>query len=164
MHMPENIGFPIAEKGGRVYFMLEVHLDNPGGLPGIAFDTGAVIHYTPNLRFTLHSQIMNSEYTSFTIVLLKRKRFCQILRTVEAAALVLGHSSKWKTIIPPDSRNFTVTAHCSPSCTSNIGPQGYTIFNVQLHAHNSGTHKTGLYVRIYCFMKRLPSLDFQVRN
>jgi hypothetical protein len=66
--MPENIGFPISETGGREYFMLEMHLDNPGGLPGITFDTGTVIHYTPNLRFSLDLKNINIE-TNITILL-----------------------------------------------------------------------------------------------
>jgi hypothetical protein len=132
--MPENIGFPISETGGREYFMLEMHLDNPGGLPGITFDTGTVIHYTPNLRFSLDLKNMNIEYKYYNS---PKASVCQIFRPVEAAVLLFGYSSKWKTIIPPNSKNFTVTSHCSPSCTSKIGAEGYTIFNVQLHAHNS---------------------------
>lgn len=47
---PDHVGYPLAVDGKTTYHMLEVHIDNPNNLRGVAFETGVEILYTPRIR------------------------------------------------------------------------------------------------------------------
>ena len=53
--------------------------------------------------------------------------------------MTIGHVTMASLLIPPESKNFMVTGHCSDDCTSKYFPKdGITIFNVLLHTHLAG--------------------------
>ncbi|XP_035707513.1 DBH-like monooxygenase protein 1 homolog isoform X2 [Folsomia candida] len=109
MIFPENVGLAISTRKGkrREYFLLELHLNNPGLAKGLSFQTGVELFYSEQPR------------------------------PIEVGLLGFGVVADFRLTIPPDSSNFKVVSHCSPECTKFLPDTGYTLFNVQLHAHNT---------------------------
>lgn len=53
MVFPENTGYPIGEgdsAGKHMYYMLEVHYDNPDEFENVKFNTGVQFYYTNETR------------------------------------------------------------------------------------------------------------------
>ncbi|OXA39163.1 DBH-like monooxygenase protein 2 [Folsomia candida] len=46
----ELVGYPFGDSGTEVYYLLEVHYDNPRRTPGLTFVTGVSIYHTAELR------------------------------------------------------------------------------------------------------------------
>ncbi|CAG7834112.1 unnamed protein product [Allacma fusca] len=58
------------------------------------------------------------------------------LRKHEAGILTMGYST---IIIPPDTKNWTVSVYCNVDCTNDLPKHGIHLFNANLHAHASGS-------------------------
>lgn len=49
MVFPDNVGYPIGE-GIDLFYMLEIHLDNPQKKSGLRFEAGVKVYYTDKIR------------------------------------------------------------------------------------------------------------------
>lgn len=109
MFSPE-MGIPIPEKVGRMeYYALEIHYDNPKGISGLRFQTGARFYYTSKLR------------------------------DIDIGLMRVDHGINIQLTVPPNVSNYVVAGHCSSECTENYFPEeGVTIFSSFLHAHLAG--------------------------
>ncbi|CAG7816338.1 unnamed protein product, partial [Allacma fusca] len=58
------------------------------------------------------------------------------LRKHEAGILTMRYGT---IIIPPDTKNWTVSGYCNVDCTNDLPKHGIHLFNVNLHAHASGS-------------------------
>ncbi|XP_035704417.1 DBH-like monooxygenase protein 2 homolog isoform X2 [Folsomia candida] len=111
MVFPENVGYPISEgsdAGIHQYYMLEIHYDNVDELSGPSFKTGTRVYYTDNLR------------------------------PIDAGLMTIGHQVDVSLTVPPNTQDYVVVGHCSPTCTLLLPLAGVTIFNALLHSHLAG--------------------------
>ncbi|XP_035702350.1 DBH-like monooxygenase protein 2 homolog [Folsomia candida] len=113
MTFPDNVGYPIGDgdnAGKQIYYMIEIHFDNPDEEEGIQFKTGVQFYYTDEIR----------EH--------------------DAGQLAIGHMTNPVLTIPPNVDDFVITGHCPPEATRwGIAPEtGITVFNSLLHSHISG--------------------------
>lgn len=56
MTFPANVGYPLGEgenAGKQLYYMLEIHYDNPDEVAGLKFKTGVQFYYTDEIRYTM---------------------------------------------------------------------------------------------------------------
>lgn len=54
MTFPDNVGYPIGDgdnAGKQIYYMIEIHFDNPDEEEGIQFKTGVQFYYTDEIRY-----------------------------------------------------------------------------------------------------------------
>ncbi|ODM90036.1 DBH-like monooxygenase protein 1 [Orchesella cincta] len=107
---PSNVGYPVPDKLNRnEYYSIETHFDNPRNLSGLVIESGIRAHYTKELR----------EH--------------------DAGLLIVNHDTSPVLTIPPNSKNFIVSGHCSSACTENELPEdGVTNFNNLFHSHLAG--------------------------
>lgn len=104
----ELVGYPFGDSGTEVYYLLEVHYDNPRRTPGLTFVTGVSIYHTAELR------------------------------EVDAGLMWTPYDNNPSLIIPPETTGFTISTHCAPACTQKLPADGIKIFNVLLHSHIAG--------------------------
>ncbi|XP_067141872.1 DBH-like monooxygenase protein 1 [Centruroides vittatus] len=106
--LPKHVGLPFGGKDG-IFFLLEIHYDNPNLMSGIVDHSGLRLYYTTHLR------------------------------KFDAMTLVVGAVYEPCVIIPPNDDNFIVAGHGDPKCLSPAIPaNGIKIFAVSLHMHLLG--------------------------
>ncbi|CAG0897729.1 unnamed protein product [Darwinula stevensoni] len=104
---PENVGYVLPE--GGMFFMLEMHYDNPEAVSGIQDDSGLTVYYT------------------------------DVLRPLEMTTLQVGAAIHAAEIIPSGQKQFFHAGHCSSLCTSTVfPPEGIHVFSGLLHSHLIG--------------------------
>jgi hypothetical protein len=59
-------------------------------------------------------------------------------RPIDAGLMTIGHEVDVSLTVPPNTKDYVVAGHCSPTCTEMLPKAGVTIFNVLLHAHLAG--------------------------
>ncbi|CAG0896875.1 unnamed protein product [Darwinula stevensoni] len=104
---PENVGYVLPARG--MYFMMEMHYDNPELVSGVQDDSGVTIYYT------------------------------DVLRPLEMATMEVGSAVDPSQITPARQSLFYNIGHCSPSCTQATLPtEGIHVFAGILHSHLIG--------------------------
>ncbi|CAG0892497.1 unnamed protein product [Darwinula stevensoni] len=104
---PENVGYVLPE--GGMFFMMEMHYDNPEGVSGIQDDSGLTVYYT------------------------------DVLRPLEMATLGVGSSLHPASITPGRQSHFMNVGLCNFKCTEiAFPPEGIHIFSGFLHSHLLG--------------------------
>lgn len=130
MVFPENVGYPISEgsdAGIHQYYMLEIHYDNVDELSGPSFKTGTRVYYTDNLRLARKLEEMQLKLY-----------YCHFDRPIDAGLMTIGHQVDVSLTVPPNTQDYVVVGHCSPTCTLLLPLAGVTIFNALLHSHLAG--------------------------
>src|SRR6266487_1542359 len=89
MVMPKNVGLPLGEEDS-LYFIMEIHYDNPEQAANVIDNSGWNVYYTSNLR----------EHDAFS-------------QDVQAFPSP-------NTVIPPRQEEFIVTGHCDPFCLQEV--------------------------------------------
>jgi len=62
-----------------------------------------------------------------------------IIRPTDAGLMWTPHETNMGLVIPPNTPDFVLSAHCDPTCTDYLPAEGIKIFNVLLHSHKAGT-------------------------
>ncbi|XP_067141859.1 DBH-like monooxygenase protein 1 homolog [Centruroides vittatus] len=107
-HLPKNVGFPIGLPN-LVWYLLEVHYDNPGLEKGVVDSSGLRITYTSRLR----------EHDSGTLTIGSLWYPCMF--------------------VPPKQEEFTISGHAHPSCLrQRFPPEGIKVYATLLHSHIIG--------------------------
>ncbi|XP_023242130.1 DBH-like monooxygenase protein 1 homolog [Centruroides sculpturatus] len=105
MYFPENVGIPIG-MSNVVWYLLQIHYDNPEFARGIVDSSGLRISYTPKLR----------QY--------------------DGSMLTVGSLWYPCVFVPPNQKEFIISGHGHPSCLrQGIPPEGIKIFSSLLHSH-----------------------------
>ncbi|CAG0896502.1 unnamed protein product [Darwinula stevensoni] len=103
---PENVGYVIPE--GGIFFMMEMHYDNPEKVSGVQDSSGLIVYYT------------------------------DVLRPLEMANLEIGAFVGPTQASRNNTRQsaFVNVGHCSSKCTeASFPPEGIHVFSGLLHSH-----------------------------
>ncbi|XP_023242129.1 DBH-like monooxygenase protein 1 homolog [Centruroides sculpturatus] len=111
-YLPNNVGFPIGLPN-LVWYLLEVHYDNPGLEKGVVDSSGLRITYT------------------------------SMLREHDSGTLSIGSLWYPCMFVPPKQEEFTISGHAHPSCLrQRFPPEGIKVYTTLLHSHIIGKRIT----------------------